>query len=150
MHLCNFLLIGAGGDIVHTDSPRLPLHHPAEVKRPSSENASPQESSGECFIAMLYEEMDHVCTNFREKRKMAVVASDKPMCYMHFHGSICTSSNFMCDHHYSATCRTLYCLKEPSFTLYTVESLLTDTPEWQTLTQVPIELPLLVYIKIPE
>ena len=53
MHLHNFLLIGAHGDVVYTDSPRRPLHHPAEVKRPSSENASPQKSSGEYFISML-------------------------------------------------------------------------------------------------
>ena len=53
MHLPNFLPIGAGGNVVYTDSPRLPLHHPAEVKRPSSEIASPQKSSGEYFIAML-------------------------------------------------------------------------------------------------
>ena len=52
MHLHNFLPVGAGDDEVYTDSLRLPLHHPAKIMPPSSENASPQKSSGECLIVV--------------------------------------------------------------------------------------------------
>ena len=52
VHLHNPLPIGAGDDKVYADSPHLPLHHSAKVKPLSLENASPQKSSGECFIVV--------------------------------------------------------------------------------------------------